>query len=166
MRCFQSPMAVDTKKAPISIHMQLIPSFCRGRTTCFELQTSKGRSLHLISHSADPRFPLSAPNQVAHTRLICFFGFKQDQGGMVKRSALGEFTNCTGVETANAKASFSSRSKQSIPPPRQTKSSLNRVTFDRMRCKVSSRMVMPPNHYGELPRPNKRSKFLIHRCSL
>ena len=45
---------------------------------------------------------------------------------------------------------------------RQTKSSLNRVTFRRMRCELSSRIVHPkkmchPNHYSRVPRP-------IHPC--
>jgi len=37
----------------------------------------------IISHSADPRFPLSAPKKYWRpTLVLLLFGFKQDQGGM------------------------------------------------------------------------------------
>lgn len=45
----------------------------------------------MISHSTDPRFPLSAPNHWwPNTCLV--LGFRQDQGGNVKRAALGELS--------------------------------------------------------------------------
>lgn len=111
-----------------------------------------------------PAFRSAHQGLVAHTRLIAFWVQARSRGN-------GEAFRTGGVYNAlewklrmQRQAFHHAPSSPSQPTekvkklsgPRQTKSSLNRVTFsERMRCEVSSRMVMPPRSLRRAPKTNK-----------
>jgi len=91
------------------------------RASLLRAQTSKGRSLSVISHSTRPPLSAQRTSLVARTLSFMPFGFKQDRGGMLSVPHWGSLHYLDArVETANAKASlFSSWLEQASSPKQE-----------------------------------------------